>query len=85
VTVEELASEYIRKTERVFEELRKAEGPGSPEPNGARKVVEEARRYLQDAKYYLEQRRFETSLASVAYCEGLLDALRMLGFVEFSW
>ena len=85
MTVEELASEYIRKTERVFEELKKIEGSGSPEPDRTREVVEEARRYLQDAKYYLGKRRFETSLASVAYCEGLLDALRMLAFVEFSW
>jgi FAD synthetase len=85
VTVEELASEYIRKTERVFEGLMMVEGFARPEAESVKEVVEEAKRYLHDAKYYLGKRRFETSLASVAYCEGLLDALRMLGFVEFSW
>jgi len=85
VTVEELASEYIRKTERVFEELKTVQGQAHLYAGSVKEVVEEARRYLQDAKYYLERRGFETSLASIAYCEGLLDALRMLGFVEFSW
>ena len=85
MTVEELASEYVQKTERVFEELRTVKGLEHPHAGSVKEVIEEARRYLQDAKYYLEKRRFETSLASIAYCEGLLDALRMLGFVEFSW
>jgi len=34
---------------------------------------------LEDAKYYEDKSKLETSLASVAYCEGLLDALRLLG------
>ncbi len=50
-----------------------------------KRVVDHAKRYLEDAKYYEERKEFETSLASVAYCEGLLDALRLLGGVEFSW
>ena len=41
--------------------------------------------YLEDAKYYKAQGKFETSLTSVAYCEGLLDALRLLGAVKFEW
>jgi len=85
VTIDELASEYIQKTERVFEELMTVEGLAHSHAGSVRQVIEEARRYLQDAKYYLEKGRFETSLASIAYCEGLLDALRMLGFVTFSW
>ena len=85
MTVEELASEYIRKTERLFEELKTVQGQAHSHAGSVREVIEEARRYLQDAKYYLEKGRFETSLASIAYCEGLLDALRMLGFVTFSW
>ncbi|MEM2104245.1 MAG: DUF357 domain-containing protein [Candidatus Bathyarchaeia archaeon] len=49
------------------------------------KVVELAKAYLQDAKYYSESKQFEVSLASIAYCEGLLDALKMLGAVKFEW
>lgn len=36
-------------------------------------------RYLQDANYYLEHDKPATSLASIAYAEGLLDALTFLG------
>ena len=41
--------------------------------------------YLEDAKYYKAQGKLETSLTSVAYCEGLLDALRLIGAVNFEW
>jgi FAD synthetase len=85
VTLEELATKYIRKTERAFEELKLAQGAMCPDESRIIEVVAEAKRYLEDAKYYLERNRFETSLTSIAYCEGLLDALRMLGYVEFSW
>lgn len=50
-----------------------------------KKIVESAKAYLDDAKYYKNEGRFETSLTSVAYCEGLLDAARMLGALEFEW
>jgi len=83
--IEELASKYIQKTERVFEELKMIRGFIHPDADAVREVINEAKRYLEDSKYYLERKRFETSLTSIAYCEGLLDALRMLGFIEFSW
>jgi len=41
-------------------------------------------RYLEDAEHYAEERR-ATALASVSYAEGILDALRLLGLVEFEW
>jgi hypothetical protein len=47
-----------------------------------KKVVEFAKAYLQDAKHYRDKSKFEVSLASVAYCEGLLDALKLLGAVK---
>ncbi len=40
--------------------------------------------YLEDAKYYKNQEKFETSLTSVAYCEGLLDALKLIGAINTS-
>jgi FAD synthetase len=85
VTLKELTSKYIEKTERALQELKTVQCLASPDAERVKDVVEEAKRYLEDAKYYLDRKRFDTSLASVAYCEGLLDALRMLGFVEFSW
>ena len=43
-----------------------------------RRVTDAIQRYLQDAEHYLNERRPSTSLASVAYAEGLLDALLFL-------
>ena len=40
---------------------------------------------IRDALYYNDQKEFETALVSISYCEGLLDALRLLRMVEFQW
>jgi FAD synthetase len=82
---EESAAKYIQKTEHALTKLKTVNATACPDIEKVKTIIEEAKRYLKDAKYYLENKRFETSLASVAYCEGLLDALRMLGYVEFSW
>jgi FAD synthetase len=82
---EELATKYILKAERALTELKTVNGEGRLDIDKVKTVIDEAKRYLKDAKYYFANKRFETSLASVAYCEGLLDALRMLSYVEFSW
>jgi len=85
MTVEELVEKYIRGAERVIQEI--GEIPEDVRLNNveAATVFDWAKRYLDDAKYYQEKGKLETSLTSVAYCEGLLDALRLLGAVEFSW
>ena len=48
-------------------------------------IVELARAYLKDAKYYHSTGDRETALAAVSYAEGLLDALKMAGVVDFVW
>ncbi len=48
-------------------------------------IVELARAYLKDAKYYYSIGDRETSLATVSYAEGLLDALKMAGVADFVW
>ncbi len=83
--LDELASRYILKADRAFDTIEVPQEAISINAENVKEVVEEARRYLQDAKFYLDKRRLETSLASVAYCEGLLDALRLVGLVDFSW
>ena len=84
-SIEELITKYIRGAERVIKEV--GEIPDDVQLNNkeAKTVFDWAKRYLEDAKYYQEKEKLETSLTSVAYCEGLLDALRLLGAVEFSW
>ena len=83
--LEELVTKYVRKTEKVFSEMQIPQRSKVLDGGRVRAVVDSARRYLEDARFFREQGRLETALASVAYCEGLLDALRLLGVVEFSW
>ncbi len=85
MTIRELVSKYIRNTERVLAEMKVVQDLTRVDEEKVKRVVDHAKSYLEDAKYYEERKEFETSLASVAYCEGLLDALRLLGGVEFSW
>ena len=46
------------------------------------RVTDAIQRYLQDGQHYLEEGRGTTALASVAYAEGLLDALFFLELAE---
>ena len=85
MTLDKMASRYIQKSEQVFDVLKVSQDAISINVENVMEVVDEAKRYLQDAKFYLNKKRFETSLASVAYCEGLLDALRLLGLADFTW
>jgi len=85
MTLRELASKYIRNSEKVLAEIKLATDVVVIDEEKIKGIIESARQYLNDAKYYEERNRLETSLASVAYCEGLLDTLRLLGVVEFTW
>jgi FAD synthetase len=85
VSLEALVSKYIASAEQVFNEMQISETPVQLDINNVKGVVEFAKAYLEDAKYYKDRKRFEVSLASVAYCEGLLDALKLLGAVKFEW
>ena len=81
----ELVSKYMASAEHVLADVKLVENPPSLDAKDIRKVVEAAKSYLKDAKYYRDRKKFEVSLASVAYCEGLLDALKLLGAVKFEW
>jgi FAD synthetase len=85
VMLEKLVTKYIRNAGHAFNEIGDMADVVQLDQEGAKRVFESAKRYLEDAKYYQQEGKLETSLASVAYCEGLLDALRLLGAVEFSW
>jgi FAD synthetase len=85
MSLDELASKYIDSAECVFTDLAVSGDSLSLNVESVKKVVLCAKDYLEDAKYYRDKKKFEVSLTSVAYCEGLLDALRMLGAVSFEW
>lgn len=84
-SIRDRVQSYIAKTERVLGSMKVTEGSVIVSGNDVRKIIEEAKRYFEDAKYYYNRKEYETSLASIAYCEGLLDALRMLKLAEFEW
>jgi FAD synthetase len=46
-------------------------------------VLELVRGYVKDARHYAEKRKSVTSLACIAYAEGLLDTLKFLELVDF--
>lgn len=50
-----------------------------------REILRIARSYVDDARHYLEKEDYYNAMATVAYAEGLLDALRIMGLVDFSW
>jgi FAD synthetase len=85
MSLEALVSKYIASTEKVLKEMQRTKGSTSVAEERIDNILGYATAYLEDAKYYKDQKRFETSLTSVAYCEGLLDALRLLGAVKFEW
>jgi len=85
MSLEGLVAKYIGSTERVLRNMETVEDSVNVDIESVRKVVEYVKAYLEDAKYYRDRKKFEVSLASVAYCEGLLDALKLLGAVKFEW
>ncbi len=82
---EELVSKYIDSADYVLKHMKILEGSREIEQEDIGKVIEYAERYLTDAKYYRDKKKFEVGLASVAYCEGMLDTLKLLGAVKFEW
>ena len=85
MSIEALAAKYISSAEKVFAELKRTQTPITINEAAVAEVLRWATDYLEDAKYYKAQSKLETSLTSVAYCEGLLDALRLIGAVSFEW
>lgn len=82
---EKLVSKYVSSAKQVLERIEVVENSLTVEVARVERIVSCARDYLMDAEYYKEKEKFEVSLTSVAYCEGLLDALKLLGAVKFEW
>jgi FAD synthetase len=85
MSAEDLATKYIRSAEKVLAEIQRTHGTLTVNEKQVNNIIEHVEAYVKDAKYYKAQKRFETSLTSIAYCEGLLDALKLLGAVKFEW
>jgi len=73
------AQRYITTLTGVLEETRTKTNDASVAAADIRGVSDSIQRYLRDTEHYLKEERPSTALASVAYAEGLLDALVLLG------
>lgn len=85
MSCEELVSKYIESADCVMQDLKTTQVTVNADAEDIEKVIKHAKAYLDDAKYYRDKKRFEVGLTSIAYCEGLLDALKLLGAVSFEW
>jgi hypothetical protein len=85
MSLETLVTKYIISAEKVLKDIQQTKGTINVTEEKIVKILDYVTNYLEDAKYYKAQERLETSLTSIAYCEGLLDALRLLGAVKFEW
>jgi len=85
MSLEFLTSKYIDSAKQVIAELKRNPTPFSVDGQTVDEVLGWVIDYFEDAKYYKAEGKLGTSLTSVAYCEGLLDALRLIGAVNFQW
>jgi FAD synthetase len=85
MSLRRLVSKYITSAELVLDKIEIPSPLPSLDRRDVEKVLEHAKAYLEDAEYYRKKERLDVSLASVAYCEGLLDALKLLGAARFEW
>lgn len=71
---------YIRMVKNALSQV-------SPEglSKEVRRIYDLASLYVKDAEYYLTLGDCITSTSCIAYAEGLLDALRMLGYLSIEW
>lgn len=81
----EKAGRYIGATENVLRRMKYKPSREKQLRTRAEEAIELAKQYLKDASYYRSKEDYGTSLTCVAYAEGLLDALRKLGWLEYEW
>jgi FAD synthetase len=85
VSIEQLVTKYISSAEKVLASMERSSGTLTVTDAQVENLIQYAINYLEDAKYYKAQKNLEVSLTSIAYCEGLLDALKLIGAVKFEW
>jgi FAD synthetase len=85
MSLRRLVSKYIASAQLVLKKIEVPITLANLDRKNVEKILEHAKAYLEDAEYYKKKERLDVSLASVAYCEGLLDALKLLGAVRFEW
>ena len=77
---EQLAKRYLTNLDKVLKENKLTKSSRE-----VSKVVDEVKRYVSDSRFYFKQKSYLTSVVAASYAEGLLDCLKLLGLVEFTW
>jgi len=77
------AAKYVESTSASLKSMSARKLPASVAQSQFDFVLEMIRGYVKDARHYAEKRKPVTSLACIAYAEGLLDALKFLELVDF--
>ncbi len=75
-----LLKKYIINLEKAFESLKILD-----RNKNVLDIIDLAKCYLSDARYYFEKGEYATGISCIAYGEGLLDSLRKLGKIDFKW
>ena len=79
-----LIAKYGKSCRRVLETIKTSNLPAEITEEGVKDLLRHAENYLDDAEYYQTDQK-PVALTSVAYAEGIIDALKLLGIAEFEW
>jgi hypothetical protein len=82
MSAEALTDKYIATMEKNLKNMRRTQGSIIISETCVNDLVGYVEAYLADAKYFRSQKHFETSLTSIAYSEGFLDALILVGAIK---
>jgi len=82
--VERLIDKYSRSCRKVLDTMKLRDFPAEIEEDKVKDLLDHTERYLSDAQYYWGENN-PVALTSVAYAEGILDALKLLGLADFQW
>ena len=75
---EEMVNRYIPKAIRALEKAKDIKLEGFDTSS----LLDNAERYIRDAKWFLEKNEYELAVLSIGYGEGLLDALGYLKGID---
>ena len=79
----ERTSKYLKSTDQSLKSLQVKDRTEPISRLQLDHVLGLVRGYVSDARHYADEGKSVTSLACVAYAEGLLDALKFLELAEF--
>jgi len=80
----ERARKYIATMDKALQQHNPLQESIMVDAANIAKVSDAIHRYLQDARFYFTNGKPTTALASIAYAEGLLDALKFLKLTKIA-